>query len=242
MENYVSRMTDELYRWFEILNQESFDGALPEPIITIQKTRKNIKGYFTLDKVWQTDEDGEPQEDSARYEICMSANWLRLEEGHPVEDLVATLQHELCHYCNAINDIKDTSGKVHNKKFKIMAEAHGLVVERDKSVGWGYTRPTDEFFDFIRDVIKPDESAFRYYRILPQPLSEEKEKKKFVAWVCPGCGKEAKGEDGMELRCGDCDMPLEPKPKGKRGRKAREDEEKDELENEEKPDLIDLFG
>ena len=173
-------MTDELYRWFEILNRESFDGALPEPIITIQKTRKNIKGYFTLDKVWQTDEDGEPQEDSARYEICMSANWLRLEEGHPVEDLVATLQHELCHYCNAINDIKDTSGKVHNKKFKIMAEAHGLVVERDKSVGWGYTRPTDEFFDFIRDVIKPDESAFRYYRILPQPLSEEKEKKKFV--------------------------------------------------------------
>ena len=220
-------MTDELYRWFHMLNQKYFADELPEPIITIQKTRKNIRGYFTLDKVWQVeDEDGNVDENNSRYEICMSANWLKLDKDiNSIVELVAVLQHELCHYANKLKDIKDCSGKVHNKRFREMAETKDLEVEKDKRVGYGITSATERLKDFIENEIKPDESLFKYYRIIPEgPKKDEEEKKKFIAYVCPVCGKEAKGEEGMALMCAECEVALEEKPKGKRGRKKKEDD------------------
>lgn len=237
MENYISLMTDEIYRWFHMLNEKYYANNLPEPIITIQKTRKNIRGYFTLDKVWQVKNDnGEVDENNSRYEICMSANWLELDNDiNPITELVAVLQHELCHYQNKLNNVKDCSGKMHNKKFRDMAETKDLEVEKAKGVGYGITRANDRLKDFIENEIKPDISVFKFYRVLLEGPKQETEKKKFIAYVCPVCGKEAKGEDGMSLMCAECQVNLEEKPKGKRGRKAKEDND-NENNNDNKND------
>ena len=234
MQNYMSLMNDEIYRWFYLLNEEYFDNELPEPMITIQATKQTIKGYFTIFRVWESEElENKDDEDSdiivdSRYEICLSANWLKITEEHPIEDLVGTLQHELCHYEAAQKGIKDCSGRVHNKKFKKIAEEKQLVVEKAPGVGYGITKPNDGLIDFIHEKIKPDVSVFKFYRVIPEkPEKEKPEKKKFTAWVCPGCGMEAKGEEGMNLMCSDCQLALEPKPRGKRGRKAKSDNGED---------------
>lgn len=49
--NVVGMALDELYRIFDILNRDKFDGSLSEPVITIQKTKGTTLGYFTVDKV-----------------------------------------------------------------------------------------------------------------------------------------------------------------------------------------------
>ena len=51
--NVIGIALDELYRIFSVLNHDKFDDALPEPVITIQKTKGRTLGHFTLDKVWR---------------------------------------------------------------------------------------------------------------------------------------------------------------------------------------------
>ena len=34
--NYISTATNEMYRWFDILNEKFFNGELEKPVITIQ--------------------------------------------------------------------------------------------------------------------------------------------------------------------------------------------------------------
>ena len=65
------------------------------------------------------------------------------------EHIIATLLHEMCHYFNYVNGINDTNGNKHNKKFKKLAESVGLVVEKGKSVGYGYTSLSDELKDYV---------------------------------------------------------------------------------------------
>ena len=51
--NVIGIALDELYRIFNILNKDKFDENLPEPVITIQKTKGTTLGHFTVDKVWK---------------------------------------------------------------------------------------------------------------------------------------------------------------------------------------------
>lgn len=51
--NVIGIALDELYRIFNILNKDKFDENLPEPVITIQKTKGITLGHFTVDKVWK---------------------------------------------------------------------------------------------------------------------------------------------------------------------------------------------
>lgn len=211
MSNYLANTTEEIYRWFNILNEKYFEGELPEPIITIQKTRSNTLGYFTLDKVWypQTSRGATPNEEDCKYEICISAQALEIREGHDVVDICAVLLHEMCHYNNKLNGIKDCSGKIHNKKFKASAEKVGLVVEKDKRVGWGYTDPSDTLREFIKDSIAPKESALMYYRTIPEKPNNGGTGNKPTKYVCPKCGAKVSGKADFELFCKTCGVDME---------------------------------
>ena len=107
--NIIGIAVEELYRIFEILNAEFFNNSLDYPIITIQKARKGHFGWFTLDKVWTNKEDTD-----AKYEINIGAEHLQ----DSTESIVDTLLHEMVHYQNKVNAIRDCNGQVHNKKFK----------------------------------------------------------------------------------------------------------------------------
>lgn len=204
--NVIGVALEELYRIFNILNRAKFNGELAEPVITIQKTRGRALGHFTLAKVWK-DKNDEESEDNAYYEINVDPRWFN---SRTPADVAETLLHEMCHYYNKVNNIKDCSGNVHNKKFKSSAERVGLVVEKGKSVGWGYTSMSDELKAFMEDIVKPSEEAFEYFRSTPMKLSGGGggRKKNLFKYTCPDCGAEVKGKRDMTIKCGLCDVEM----------------------------------
>lgn len=232
MQNYIAEVTNELYRWFEIFNKEKFNSELPTPVITIADV-KNTKGHCSLKKFWveknfeepsneDVMEDTEQEDNGIFYEINLVPKYFS--EEHLFES-PEVLAHEMVHLYNVCRNIKDCSGKKHNKKFLESCERVGLTADKDPKVGFGYTYATESFKTFVKDILQPNWDVFKYCRYIPQkPKKEDDEpKKRFVAWVCPECGREAKFEEGLEnVLCGDCSVAFELKPKGKRGRKAKD--------------------
>ena len=213
--NVIGTALEELYRVFTILNRDKFSNDLPEPVITIQKTRGSILGHFSVDKVWRDKrriEDGvvmtDNSDEMSYHEINIDPRWFCTRTS---EEVVETLLHEMCHYANKMSDIKDCNGNVHNKKFKSLAERVGLIVEKGKSVGWGYTSLSDELRGYIVEEVKPNEKAFEYFRTSVANIGGTKtpRKKKTFTYTCPDCGQTAKGKRDISIRCGNCDVDME---------------------------------
>lgn len=88
---------------FQILNKVYYNSTLPDVVITIQSS-PHAYGHFTIAPVWRTEEN-------KLHEINISAEYL----DRPIENIMATLQHECVHlYCSQ-NGIADTSqgGRYH---------------------------------------------------------------------------------------------------------------------------------
>lgn len=204
--NYIATITNEMYRWFDMFNEEFFDGELERPVITIQKTRANNLGHFTLDRVWTNaiGNDIDDNETVGFYEINVSAQSLNRE----INDICGTLLHEMCHLSNKQKEIKDCSGKIHNKKFKLEAERVGFEVERDKRVGWGYTSNSPRLDTYISETIKPDANVFNLYRSIVPTVKGPTQKRVFK-YVCPQCGQKLNGKEGCNVICGKCNTPFE---------------------------------
>lgn len=204
--NVVGVALEELYRIFNILNHDKFDNVLPTPVITIQKTGGKTLGHFTLDKVWKNKNSNEDSnEEKSYYEINIDPRWFC---DRTADDVVETLLHEMVHYCNKVSEIKDCNGNVHNKKFKTLAEKVGLIVEKGKSVGWGYTSLSDELKTYIETKIKPDEVAFEYFRAAVVKPTKPK-KKTLFKYTCPRCNQVVKGKRDAVIKCGKCDVVME---------------------------------
>lgn len=204
--NVIGIALEELYRIFGILNHDKFGGELSEPVITIQKTRGRTLGHFTLSKVWK-DKNDEESEDNSYYEINVDPRWFN---SRTPADVAETLLHEMCHYYNKVNGIKDCSGNVHNKKFKASAEKVGLIVEKGKGVGFGYTSMSDALKVYMNEVVKPSEEAFEYFRTAPMKAAGAggTRKKTMFKYTCPDCGAEVKGKRDMTIKCGLCDVVM----------------------------------
>ena len=205
--NVIGMALEELYRIFSILNEDKFDGELTEPVITIQKTKGNVLGHFTVDRTWK-DKNDEENEETSYYEINIDPRWFNTRTP---ADVVETLLHEMVHYYNKVNDVKDCSGNVHNKKFKSSAEKVGLVVEKGKGVGYGYTSMSEALSAYVDEVVKPNEAAFEYFRSVPVKLSGGSgggRKKSTFKYTCPDCGAEVKGKRDMVIKCGLCDVEM----------------------------------
>lgn len=205
--NVIGTALEELYRIFHILNEDKFDNVLPEPVITIQKTRGRALGHFTLDRVW-VDKNNVEDEETSYYEINIDPRWFN---SRTSSEVVETLLHEMCHYRNKMADIKDCSGQNHNKKFKSLAESVGLIVEKGNGVGWGYTSLSDELKDYIEEEVNPDDKAFEYFRSVKtnDDDSGTKTKKKTIfTYTCPDCGQTAKAKKDVSIRCGVCDVDM----------------------------------
>ena len=207
--NIVGNMLKELYRLFDIINREKFNGELHTPVITIQRQKGNLLGHFTINKVWRNkdnivDDNAEVDDNdtTAQYEI-------NLNPAHFYErtaaEITETLIHECCHYYNKIHNIEDGN---HNKKFKSIAERVGLVCERGQNVGYGYTSLSDELAEWVDEVCCPDENVFKYYSASKTKESKPREKKTFK-YTCPCCSLEVKGKKDIEIKCAKCNELME---------------------------------
>lgn len=135
----TSRTAGYLEKMYRQLNQDFFKGELETPIITIQSTPR-CYGHVTCSKVWRSKE-------TPMYELNIGAETL----ARPIENVVATLLHEMVHIYHLQHDIKDCSrgNAYHNKKFKEKAESVGLIIDYDPRIGWSITTPSDSLFDYV---------------------------------------------------------------------------------------------
>lgn len=192
---------NELNRIFGLLNDRYYDSELELPMITIQKQRGNNLGHFTLRKIWK---DKETEE--CKYEI--NINPINLDR--PLVNIVETLHHEMIHYWNTANEIKDCNGNNHNKRFKSAAEERDLICTKEDRVGWGYTSPTEDFIKFVEEEVNPDPECFKYFMNIPKEEKPDKPKnKKTFKYICPTCGMEVKAKPDSNIMCGDCGCKLE---------------------------------
>src|SRR5438093_4632718 len=103
---------------------------MPLPVITIQGRgrRSTAVGWFRNGK-WH---NGKPQ---GLPEINICAERL----NRPLEEIAQTLLHEMCHYANALEGIRDCSGNYHNRKFKDRCASIGLICRLSEISGHGWS-------------------------------------------------------------------------------------------------------
>ena len=204
-----NRVAGYLNKIFDLLNEEYFESSLSRPTITIQSTPKAY-GHFSLR------EDTWISKLGATHEINIGAGTL----ARPIEEVVATLLHEMVHYFNYENGIQDCSrgNTYHNKRFKDAAESRGLLVEHSEKYGWSHTSPSDALLEFVlrNDLtdILINRNEFVGFQISgtgahngagvttpPRPSSSRK-------YVCPCCGQSVRATKAVRIACLNCMLQM----------------------------------
>jgi ribosomal protein S27AE len=192
---------------YKKLNTFLFKGEL-EPITLVIGTapKKNVLGYFTVGNVWN-EYDKDNNIVHTYHEICITSDFLH----RPLDEIVATLVHEMVHlYCNQ-NDIQDVSrgGYYHNKHFKEVAEMVMLNVEKVPKIGFSKTSLSQGLKNWV-DKNRDKYNVFDKERTnaLNAP-PKKKHSNNSIKYVCPECGAIARTTKEMRLICGECDVEME---------------------------------
>jgi len=211
----TSRSAGYLEKIFRQINADSFGGELEEPIITIQST-PGAYGHVTVAKTWRRGED-------TRHELNIAADWL----DRPIEEVVATMVHEMVHLYNIAHGIQDCSrgGSYHNRKFKEEAEKHMLLIEKHDKYGWTITKATDDLLEYILNQGWEEIEMSRGFLFgiggasggkagghgTPgKPITGVKPKgSNSRKYVCPGCGAIVRTTKDLEIVCKPCNLDFE---------------------------------
>lgn len=191
----LSEVVGKLEGLFDTLNDLYYEGKLPKPVITIQSTPK-FYGHCSTKQIWKA-------EDEAMYEINIGAEFL----NRPKEATAATLQHEMVHLYCRVNDIDETcqKGRYHNKTFKLEAEARGLIIGYNRTIGYSPTEPSEEFKQKLQEAGFDLSVPFCRETIVAKRTGEREKAHKYV---CPICGQEVKTTAELSLICGTCEVPM----------------------------------
>ena len=204
-----NRVAGYLNKIFDLLNERYFENTLSRPTITIQSTPKAY-GHFSLrDDTWISKIGG-------THEINIGAGTL----SRPIEEVVATLLHEMIHYYNYNRGVQDCSrgNSYHNRRFKEACEARGLLVAHSDKYGWCGTSPSEELIDFVIDnsltdilINRNEENGFRIIgtgthngtegTITPKTSSTRK-------YICPCCHSSVRATREVRIACLDCGVQM----------------------------------
>ena len=201
-----NRVAGYLNKIFDLLNEEFFESSLSRPTITIQSTPKAY-GHFSLNKdTWISKLGG-------THEINIGAGTL----ARPIEEVVATLLHEMVHYFNFIMGIQDCSrgNTYHNRRFKDAAEARGLIITHSEKYGYAHTAPSDKILEFclrfgLTEILinRNEQTYFRVGggsgahsgangTVTPRTSSTRK-------YICPCCRMSVRATRTVRIACVDC--------------------------------------
>lgn len=205
-----NRVAGYLNKVFDLLNAEYFECALARPTITIQSTPKAY-GHFSLrDDTWIS-------KNGMSHEINIGAGTL----ARPIEDICATLLHEMVHYWNYVCGVQDCSrgGLYHNRRFRDAAESHGLIVDHHDKYGWTITHPSDSLLEFVlanglTDILmnRNECSGFQitgtgtHSGSFPPPTSKKPSSTR--KYICPGCGMSVRATKVVRIACIDCQQQM----------------------------------
>lgn len=199
----MSELNLAFMKMFNLFNEHYFENKLPKVIITFESGyKKGAFGWIYTKPTWE-------QSRQERFNINISSDFL----DRDIYSVMATLLHEMCHLYALENSIKDTSraGIYHNKKFKEIAESHGLEVFEEDKIGFGRTKPTEETKSFIDSNSGVISFEVKKMRPVEKEGGEEKPKQSRRKYVCPCCGTQITATKEVRVICGDCFSPdVEP--------------------------------
>lgn len=150
------------------------------------------------------------------HEINIGAGTL----ARPIEEVAATLLHEMVHYYNYEQGIQDCSrgNTYHNRKFKAAAEAHGLIVEHSDKYGWSHTSPAEELLDFILETGLTDilisRNEFAGFRVTGTgthdgtPVTPPARRSSTRKYICSCCGNSVRATKAVNIACLDCGVQM----------------------------------
>jgi hypothetical protein len=205
-----NRVSGYLNKIFNRLNETYFENALTKPVITIMSTPRAY-GHVSVYEVWLSEEKG-------RRELNIGAGTL----NRPIENVVATMLHEMVHIYCMENGIKDTSrgGSYHNKRFKEEAERRDLIISYDSRIGFSITQPSDKLIEWCIDEELEEIKVHRldFYGCLhpvnggykapaggnlptPPPRRKPSSTRKYI---CPKCGMSVRATKTVNIACIDC--------------------------------------
>lgn len=158
----------ELERVYDLI-ADRYKFKAPRPIITIQtKGRQSALGWHWKNK-WRKGE-------IELTEINICAEEL---DKNPIETLI----HEMVHYHNAVDEIKDcNSQQYHNSHFKQRAEEYGLNVKRAGRYGWGMTSLSDK----LQEVLIGYKINYDVFKLIRKHANKIKAETKMKKYSC-GC-------------------------------------------------------
>ena len=196
-EKSISAVIAQLEEMFRVLNDEFYNGELPTAAIRVQRS-KRCRGWFTCNEIWQVGEE-------RKHEIVIESNFL----GENITDVVSVLLHEMTHLAcskgvgnNGI-PIKDVSnGVYHNRKFKSMAESHGLKIDYVKTYGWNVTTPTPELIDCIT------KHGWKNFETFELDHNDGKRNSSTSKYICPTCLATCRATRDISLICGQCNQTM----------------------------------
>ena len=204
-----NRVAGYLNKIFDLLNAEFFENELSRPTITIQSTPRAY-GHFSLrEDTWVSKLGG-------THEINIGAGTL----ARPIEEVAATLLHEMVHYYNYEHGIQDCSrgNTYHNRKFKEAAEARGLMVEHSDKYGWSHTSPAEALLEFVIENDLTDilinRNEFSGFQIggtgthsgTAVPTTPKKSSSR--KYICPCCGISVRATRVVNIGCLDCGVRM----------------------------------
>jgi len=201
----TSRTAGYLEKIFRTPNADWFSGELEEPIITIQSTPRAY-GHVTIAKTWK-------RKDEDRHELNLGAETL----NRPIEEVVATIMHEMVHLYNIANGVQDCSrgGTYHNKRFRDEAERRGLKISHHPAYGWTITETSDELMNYILKQGWSEINMNRGHGWAPPPSGGAKtgnggtgtsvpKKSSTRKLQCPCCGNSVRATKAVRIMCMDC--------------------------------------
>lgn len=189
---------------FSRINEHFFNNELEKVIITFEAGyKKGAYGWINTVKNWKQDERKEQKE---RYNINISCDYLNRSR----EKIIETLMHEMCHLYALQNEIKDVSrsGIYHNKKFKQIAEEHGLNVKEADRIGWSITSLKSETAEWLEDNYNFSEiTIYKKKPLVAEKIAKPKQSSR--KYICPCCGLIVRATKDVAIACIPCGKAME---------------------------------
>lgn len=210
------RVAGYLDKIFNLLNITYFENTLSKPVITIQSTPRAY-GHVSCAKVWTSEEEH-------RHELNIGAGTL----NRNIENVVATMLHEMVHLYNMQKGVQDCSrgGAYHNKHFKEEAEKRDLLIEHHPTYGWTITTPTDKLVEWCIENDLAEIKVTRHDGGLafvpptgtktgdPTPptatTATGKKTSSTRKYICMCCGSSVRATKELSIICGKCFDPKNP--------------------------------
>lgn len=189
----------QAYDWF---NEQLFDNALPNCIITLHGKSDKQLGYYSPERF-----NGRSNKTSADELALNPATFAQRTD----EQILSTLVHEMAHVWQQHFDAPSRGG-YHNKAWGLKMDSIGLTPSNTGAIGG---KRTGQQMDHYVVENGPFHVAVQAlftagYSLVwqSQPAPKKQSKKSKVKYTCPVCEKNAWAKPESNLICGDCEETM----------------------------------